>query len=377
MTNTLTADADSTVKQIIELYEAGSELVRCTVEDFLDAQAVPKIREKLDEQGFHVPLIGDFHYNGHLLLKKDPECAEALDKLRINPGNVGVGKSHDENFKQIIDMAVAFKKPVRIGVNFGSIDQRIYMKLMDDNARRKQAEQKNSDELAVEAMCQSAAESEWLAKQYGMKENQIILSTKVSSVPLLIEAYTKLASTTEQPLHLGLTEAGLGEKGIIAATAGISALLNKGIGDTIRVSITPSPGMPRTQEVAVARQILQVNGLRYFSPSVTSCPGCGRTTSTLFQEIADEITKYLNNRTPAWKKEGREKVSEMKVAVMGCIVNGPGESRHANIGLSLPGNGEDPVSPVYADGKEIARLSGKSRIDDFKKLIEEYVERHY
>ncbi len=377
MTNTLTADVNSTVKQIIELADAGSELVRFTVKDFMDAAAVPKIKEKLEQEKYTVPLIGDFHYNGHLLLKKYPECAEALDKLRINPGNVGVGKSRDDNFKMIVDKAIEFNKPVRIGVNFGSIDQRIFMKLMDENAKKKEQEQLGSEELAVEAMIQSAIESEKMAKEYGMKENKIILSTKVSNVPSLVQSYTALAKLTKQPLHVGLTEAGLGEKGIVSSAAGLSTILNKGIGDTIRVSLTPKPGSPRTQEVQVAQQILQANGLRSFMPSVTSCPGCGRTTSTLFQQIAEQITEYLQKKTPQWKKEGYEGVEEMVVAVMGCVVNGPGESKSANIGLSLPGNGEDPVSPVYADGKEIAKLKGENRIEEFKELIEQYVKSHY
>ncbi|MBS3135465.1 flavodoxin-dependent (E)-4-hydroxy-3-methylbut-2-enyl-diphosphate synthase [Candidatus Woesearchaeota archaeon] len=377
MTNTPTSDVDATVSQIIELIEAGSELVRFTVKDFKDAEAVPKIKEKLEQEKYDAPLIGDFHYNGHLLLKKYPEAAQALDKLRINPGNVGFGNSHDSNFKMIIDKAIEFGKPVRIGVNFGSIDQRIFMRLMDENSKKEQEEQKSSEELVVEAMCQSAVESENLAKEYGMKPNKIILSAKVSDVSSVVNAYTELAKLTKQPLHLGLTEAGMGEKGIIATAAALSTILNKGIGDTIRVSLTPRPGASRTEEVKVAQQILQANGLRSFLPSVTSCPGCGRTSSALFQEIAEEITEYLQKRAKEWKKAGKKGFEEMRVAVMGCVVNGLGESRNANIGLSLPGSGEDPVSPVYADGKEITRLHGETRISDFKKLIEEYVENHY
>ena len=377
MTNTPTQDADATAKQIMDLADAGSEIARITVMDNSNAEAVPKIKSILEKEKYAVPLIGDFHFNGHLLLARYPEMAQILDKYRINPGNVGFGDKRDPNFKAIIEKALDNRKPVRIGVNFGSIDQKVYMKLMDENSKKPGKEQKDSEELAAEAMVISALESARLAREYGMPENRIILSAKVSRVAPLVRAYQGIASKTRYPLHLGLTEAGLGTKGIVSSTAALSVLLNQGIGDTIRVSLTPSPTTPRTEEVKVAQQILQSNGLRQFHPTVTSCPGCGRTTSTLFQEIAQEITEYLQKRSPEWKKEGRKGYEDMVVTVMGCVVNGPGESKHANIGLSLPGAGEDPVSPVYIDGKEAAKLRGPERIEKFKQMIDEYVKSRY
>ena len=377
MTNTSTADVDGTVKQILELAEAGSELVRITVQDNAYAEAVPHIKKKLESEKCDAPLIGDFHFNGHLLLSRYPECAKALDKFRINPGNVGFGNSHDSNFKAFIELAVLHDKPVRIGVNAGSLDQRILTRLMDENSKLPLEERKPAEAVKVDAMVASALESAKMAEIYGMKKNRIILSAKVSKVPELIGAYEKLAGLCEYPLHVGLTEAGIGTKGIVSSTAGISYLLQNGIGDTIRVSLTPSPTSPRTEEVKVAQQILQANGIRSFMPTVTSCPGCGRTTSKVFQEIAEEITFFLEERTPYWKKKGFHGVEEMTVAVMGCIVNGPGESKEANIGLSLPGLGENPVSPVFVDGKQDLRLKGPERIEMFKKMIEEYVEKRY
>ncbi|MDO8481290.1 MAG: flavodoxin-dependent (E)-4-hydroxy-3-methylbut-2-enyl-diphosphate synthase [Nanoarchaeota archaeon] len=377
MTNTPTYDAQATAKQIMELADAGSELVRFTVMDNSNAEAVPKIKAILEKEKCDVPLIGDFHFNGHLLLTRYPEMAQILDKYRINPGNVGFGDKHDANFKAIIEKALDNKKPVRIGVNFGSIDQRVYMKLMDDNAKLKREEQKDSEEIVANAMVISAIESARLAREYGMPENKIILSAKVSRMKPMVAAYEEIAAKTTYPLHLGLTEAGLGTKGVVSSTAALSVLLNKGIGDTIRVSLTPAPGASRTEEVRVAQQILQANGIRRFTPTVTSCPGCGRTTSTLFQEIAVEITEYLQKKAPEWKKQGYQGQEEMVVAVMGCVVNGPGESKEANLGLSLPGAGEDPVSPVFVDGKEAAKLRGPNRINEFKAMIDEYVKTKY
>ncbi|MBI2576464.1 flavodoxin-dependent (E)-4-hydroxy-3-methylbut-2-enyl-diphosphate synthase [Candidatus Woesearchaeota archaeon] len=377
MTNTSTADVEGTARQILELADAGSELVRITVQDNAYAEAVPRIKKKLEAEKCEVPLIGDFHFNGHLLLSRYPECAKALDKFRINPGNVGFGDSHDNNFKAFIELAILHDKPVRIGVNAGSLDQRTLTRLMDENSRLPLENRKTAQEIKVDAMVASALESARMAERYGMKNDKIILSAKVSKVPELIGAYEKLAGLCEYPLHVGLTEAGIGTKGIVSSTAGISHLLQKGIGDTIRVSLTPSPTSPRTEEVKVAQQILQANGIRSFMPTVTSCPGCGRTTSKVFQEIAEDITAFLEERTPFWKRKGFQGVEEMTVAVMGCIVNGPGESKEANIGLSLPGLGEDPVSPVFADGRQDSKLKGPERIENFKKMIEEYVEKKY
>jgi len=377
MTNTPTENADLTAKQIMELADAGSELVRFTVMDNHGAESVPKIKEILEKNGYDVPLIGDFHFNGHLLLQRYPQAAEILDKFRINPGNVGFGDKHDDNFKTIIDIANNSKKPVRIGVNFGSIDQRVFMKLMDDNSKQPAKEQKTSEELTVDSMLISAKESLAKALEYGMPKDKIILSTKVSNVQSLVHSYTRLAKETTQPLHLGLTEAGMGTKGVIASSAGLSILLHQGIGDTIRVSLTPEPGASRTEEVKAAQLILQVNGIRSFMPTVTSCPGCGRTSSSLFQEMSKDINTFLQKKAPEWRKKGYKGFESMKVAVMGCIVNGPGESREANIGISLPGSGEDPMSPIFIDGKQVARLKGKSQLDEFKKMIEEYVEKNY
>ena len=366
MTNTNTSDADSTVKQILELENEGSELVRFTVKDSKDAAAVSKIKNKLEKEGSKVPVIGDFHFNGHLLLKKFDDCASSLDKYRINPGNVGFEKTRDKNFETILDIAKHNKKPIRIGVNFGSLDQNLFKKIMDENKG------KSSDEITKIAMVKSALESAKFAEDFGVKK--IILSAKVSKVPLLIDVYRELGKS-KYPLHLGLTEAGMGSKGIIASTAGLSVLLNESIGDTIRVSITPSVNSSRTEEVKIAKQILQLNGLRKFMPTVTSCPGCGRTSSKLFLEITEEITKYLDERSSYWKKNfnGSE---EMVVAVMGCVVNGPGESRDANIGLSLPGDGENVHPTIYEDGKEVCKINDNI-IENFKSSIEEYVKRKY
>ena len=377
MTNTSTADVDGTVAQIKSLVDAGSELVRLTVMDDSFAEGVVAIKKKLVEDGYSVPLIGDFHFNGHLLLERHPACAKALDKYRINPGNVGKGEKHDANFKAIIEKAVEYGKPVRIGVNAGSLDQSLLTRLMDANSKLEVTKQKDSEAVLVDAMVESALESAKMAESYGLASDKIVLSAKVSNVPQLISAYTQLAAACSYPLHLGLTEAGLGTKGIVGSSAGISHLLQLGIGDTIRVSLTPTPSSPRTTEVEVAQQILQLNGLRDFMPTVTSCPGCGRTTSTVFQEIAEEITAFLKVKTPEWKKKGYVGVESMTVAVMGCIVNGPGESKEANIGLSLPGSGENPTSPVFVDGKQVCTLKGDSRIDDFKRMIEEYVVQKY
>ncbi|MBI2138255.1 flavodoxin-dependent (E)-4-hydroxy-3-methylbut-2-enyl-diphosphate synthase [Candidatus Woesearchaeota archaeon] len=377
MTNTATSDVDATVKQILELVDAGSELVRVTVQDNHFAEAVPQIKKRLLAERCDVPLIGDFHFNGHLLLQRYPECAEALDKFRINPGNVGIGDAHDKNFMAFAELAIKFGKPVRIGVNAGSLDQRMLTRLMDENNKSQPDKRKSAEEIKVEAMAASALDSAAMAENYGLAPNKIILSAKVSKVPELIAAYEKLAGLCEYPLHLGLTEAGIGTKGIVASTAGLSYLLQRGIGDTVRVSLTPGPSTPRTEEVKVAQQILQSNGLRSFMPTVTSCPGCGRTTSKVFQEIAEQITLFLEQKTPEWKAKGYDGVEHMTVAVMGCIVNGPGESRDANIGLSLPGSGEDPVSPVFVDGIQAAKLKGPERIEQFKKMIEGYVEKKY
>lgn len=377
MTNTLTADIEETVAQVIELQEAGSEIVRFTVKDESDAQAVPFIKDKLLERGCGVPIVGDFHYNGHILLTKYPDCAQSLDKFRINPGNVGFGERHDQNFATFIEQAVKYDKPVRIGVNAGSMDQNIFEKLIQENTAKPRSEQKTSEQLLVDAMVVSTLESVKMAEQIGLPHNKMVLSVKVSKVPEMIAANRQLSALTDLPLHLGVTEAGLGIKGAVASTAGLSVLLAEGIGDTIRTSLTPSPGSSRTEEVIVCQQVLQFLGLRHSLPTVTSCPGCGRTNSSVFQEIAKEITDYLQQRTPVWKKKGHKGFEMMTVAVMGCIVNGPGESKDANIGLSLPGTGEDPVSPVYVDGERVTTLSGSGRIAEFKRMIEEYVENNY
>jgi (E)-4-hydroxy-3-methylbut-2-enyl-diphosphate synthase len=373
MTNTDTADPDATAIQVAQLAHAGSELVRVTVNNDAAAQAVPIIRAKLDALGVGVPIIGDFHYNGHLLLTKYPEAAAALAKYRINPGNVGT-KRHDEQFAQIIRVAIANGKPVRIGVNWGSLDQQLLTEMMDANAAS--PEPKESREVMIEAMIESALRSARLAEATGLPHDRIILSAKVSGVQDLVEVYTRLADRCDYPLHLGLTEAGMGRKGIIASTAGLAILLQRGIGDTIRVSLTPQPGGDRTEEVQVGQQVLQSLGLRSFVPQVSACPGCGRTTSTFFQEMARDISAYLREQMPGWR-ETRPGVEEMKVAVMGCVVNGPGESKHADIGISLPGTFEEPVAPVFVDGQLRTTLRGDDIVPRFLEILEEYVARRY
>jgi (E)-4-hydroxy-3-methylbut-2-enyl-diphosphate synthase len=375
MTNTDTGDVNTTVTQIIELYKAGSELVRFTVQNIKMAKAVGAIRKELEDLGYSIPLIGDFHYNGHQLLKEVPECADALDKYRINPGNVGFGEKHDDNFKAIIEIAKDYDKPVRIGVNWGSLDQSVLTKLMDDNTRSKNP--KNADDVLVDAVVESAVQSVNKAIEYGMEPNRIIVSTKISEVPQMVLAYQLLATRIEQPLHVGLTEAGLGSKGIAASSAALALLLTQGIGDTIRISLTPTPGSSRSEEVIVGRQILQSLDIRHFSPLVSSCPGCGRTTSTVFQEMAQELTGYLQDRMPEWKSEGYKGVEEMKVAVMGCVVNGPGESKRANLGISLPGTGENPSCIIYEDGKQTGSVKANDAPQEFKHRIEMYVKSHY
>src|SRR3954463_38901 len=374
MTNTDTADVQSSVTQIAALARAGSELVRVTVNNEAAAEALPKIHDLLRMQGVNVPIIGDFHYNGHLLLKKYPKCAKALAKYRINPGNVSIGKKDDDNFRTMIEVAVQNQKPVRIGVNWGSLDQQLLTKMMDENSRL--AEPKDAREVTMEAMVVSALKSADLAQKYGLRRDQIILSVKVSGVQDLIDVYRPLAARCDYALHLGLTEAGMGAKGIVASTAALGVLLQEGIGDTIRVSLTPAPNGDRTEEVIVAQQILQSLGIRSFTPQVTACPGCGRTTSTYFQELAENIERYLREHMPIWKSQ-YEGVEEMKVAVMGCVVNGPGESKHANIGISLPGTFEDPKAPVFVDGRLTVTLKGDHIAEEFMRILEEYVDSHY
>jgi (E)-4-hydroxy-3-methylbut-2-enyl-diphosphate synthase len=373
MTNTDTADADATAIQVAQLAHAGSELVRITVNNDEAAQAVPAIREKLDRLGVDVPLIGDFHYNGHLLLTKYPAMADALAKYRINPGNVGT-KRRDEQFAQIIEVAIANGKPVRIGVNWGSLDQQLLTEMMDANAAL--ADPADSREVMIEAMIESALRSARLAEEVGLPHDRIIISAKVSGVQDLVEVYARLAERCDYPLHLGLTEAGMGAKGIITSTAGLAILLQRGIGDTIRVSLTPEPGGDRTQEVQVAQQVLQSMGLRSFLPQVSACPGCGRTTSTFFQEMARDIQAYLVEQMPRWR-ETHPGVEEMRVAVMGCVVNGPGESKHADIGISLPGTFEEPVAPVFVDGEKTETLRGEGIVPRFLEILDDYVERRY
>jgi (E)-4-hydroxy-3-methylbut-2-enyl-diphosphate synthase len=373
MTNTDTADVVSTVRQVAALVHAGSELVRITVNNEEAAAAVPAIAEGLDRAGIRVPLIGDFHYNGHLLLTRFPACADALAKYRINPGNVG-GKRHDEHFGTIIDVALRHGKPVRIGVNWGSLDQQLLTGMMDANAAS--AAPRDARAVMMDAMVESALQSAAFAERRGMPHDRIVLSAKVSGVQDLVDVYRVLASRCDYPLHLGLTEAGLGTKGIVASTAGLAILLQEGIGDTIRVSLTPAPGGDRTEEVQVAQQVLQSMGIRSFSPQVTSCPGCGRTTSTFFQQMALDIGQHIRERMPVWREE-RPGVEEMKVAVMGCIVNGPGESKHANIGISLPGTFEEPKAPVYVDGRLLVTLKGDTIVPEFLAILEEYVASHY
>jgi len=374
MTNTDTADAKGTSEQVVALAEAGSELVRITVNTPEAAKAVPEIVRRARDQGVTAPIIGDFHFSGHLLLTDHPECARALDKYRINPGNVGAGKKHDDHFRRIIEVAAANGKPVRIGVNWGSLDRELLTALMDENARR--PEPRADRDVTLEAMFQSAVRSAALAEEFGQPHDAIVLSAKVSGVRDLIAIYRRLAAETEFALHLGLTEAGMGTKGIVASTAGLSTLLYEGIGDTIRVSLTPQPGGDRREEVWVCQQILQSLDLRHFQPQVTSCPGCGRTTSSFFQELAERVNSRLRERMPGWRSR-YPGVEELRVAVMGCVVNGPGESRHAHIGISLPGTAEDPKAPVYVDGSLRTTLQGPRIAEEFLELVEEYVASHY
>ncbi|MBI4126524.1 MAG: flavodoxin-dependent (E)-4-hydroxy-3-methylbut-2-enyl-diphosphate synthase, partial [Deltaproteobacteria bacterium] len=375
MTNTDTADIEGSVKQVMELADAGSEIVRLTVNVEAAAQAIPHIKEKLLAKGYETPLIGDFHYNGHTLLTKVPACAQALDKYRINPGNVGFGEAHDKNFKQMIDVALQYQKPVRIGVNWGSIDQSILNRLMDENGRV--AKPKSADDVMIDTMVESALSSVTMAREYGMRADQIVLSVKMSKLPDMVRAYTELAGKCDYALHLGLTEAGMGVKGAVSSAAALSILLDRGIGDTIRVSLTPAPGGSRTEEVTVCRHILQSLNFRQFQPSVTACPGCGRTTNTLFQEMSADMEEFFKERMPVWKKQGIVGVENLKIAVMGCIVNGPGESKHSNIGISLPGTGENPKAPVFVDGRKTVTLEGPDMMVQFKKMVEEYVEKTY
>ena len=374
MTNTDTADAIGTAIQIKDLARAGSELVRITVNNPEAAAAVPAIREQLDKMGVDVPLVGDFHYNGHTLLKDYPECAEALSKYRINPGNVGQGAKRDTQFAQMIETACKYGKPVRIGVNWGSLDQSLLARIMDENAQRR--EPWAAQAVMYEALVTSAIENARRAEDVGLAGDQIILSCKVSGVQDLIAVYRELARRCDYALHLGLTEAGMGSKGIVASTAALSVLLQEGIGDTIRISLTPEPGGDRAREVVVAQEILQTMGLRKFTPMVVACPGCGRTTSTVFQELADKIQTYLRDQMPVWKTQ-YPGVEAMNVAVMGCIVNGPGESKHANIGISLPGTGESPAAPVFVDGEKTVTLRGEGIAEEFQSIVLEYVKTHY
>ena len=374
MTNTDTADINATVRQVAQLAEAGSELVRITVNSDEAAAAVATIREQLDAQGVAVPLIGDFHFNGHKLLSKYPDCAQALGKYRINPGNVGRGKKRDEQFATMIETACRYDKPVRIGVNWGSLDQALVVRLMDENTASKTP--KDSQAIIHDAMVTSALDNAERAQELGLGKDKIILSVKMSGVQDLIGVYRTLAAQCDYALHLGLTEAGMGAKGIVASTAALSILLQEGIGDTIRISLTPEPGGARTQEVIVAQEILQSMGLRAFTPTVVACPGCGRTTSDYFQKLAQDIQAYLREQMPVWHKQ-YPGVEDMTVAVMGCVVNGPGESKHANIGISLPGTGERPVAPVYVDGEKTVTLKGDHIAEEFQEMVNEYVQRTY
>ena len=374
MTNTDTADAVATVKQIQQLAAAGSELARITVNNEAAARQVMPIREKLDALGCRVPLVGDFHYNGHQLLAKFPDCAQALAKYRINPGNVGFGKKKDRQFAMLVETAIEYDKPVRIGVNWGSLDQALATRLMDENAQR--AEPLDAERVMQEALLVSALSSAARAEALGLPRDKIILSCKVSGVQQLIAAYRELARRCDYALHLGLTEAGMGSKGIVASTAALGVLLQEGIGDTIRVSLTPAPGGDRAQEVIVAQEILQTMGLRAFTPQVTACPGCGRTTSSVFQELADDIQQHIRKRMPVWR-EKHPGVENLNLAVMGCVVNGPGESKHADIGISLPGTGEAPVAPVFIDGKKTMTLRGDNIAVAFRDLVEDYIERRF
>ena len=374
MTNTDTADVASTVQQVAALARAGSEVVRVTVNNEAAAAAIRPIVEALAEMGVHVPIVGDFHYNGHLLLKQFPECARALAKYRINPGNVSIGKKNDDNFRTMIECAMENDKAVRIGVNWGSLDKQLLARMMDDNA--KSAAPKPGREVMIGAMIASALHSAELAESYGLPGDHILLSAKVSGVQDLVDVYRELAARCEYPLHLGLTEAGMGAEGIVRSTAGLAILLQEGIGDTIRVSLTPAPNGDRTQEVQVAQQVLQSLGIRSFLPQVTACPGCGRTTSTYFQELAQQIQGYVREQMPEWRKQF-DGVEELKLAVMGCIVNGPGESKHANIGISLPGTFEDPKAPVFIDGQLATTLKGDHIVAEFKQILSKYVESKY
>lgn len=374
MTDTATSDIDGSVQQVMDLAKAGSEVVRLTVNNDESARAIPIIKEKLLKKGFDTPLVGDFHYNGHLLLTKFPECAEALDKYRVNPGNVGFGEKQDPQFKMIIEQATKYQKPVRIGVNWGSIDQDLTLKLMDENSNS--SAPKSADEILRQALIISALTSADKAMEYGLPKNQIIISCKVSRVQDLIVVYRELAKKCDFPLHLGLTEAGMGSKGIVASAAALGIILQEGIGDTIRVSLTPEVGAKREKEVIVAQEILQSMGIRSFIPQVSSCPGCGRTTSSYFRELAESIQNYIRNQMPEWKKT-YSGVEDLKVAVMGCIVNGPGESKHADIGISLPGSGESPVAPVFIDGKKAHTLRGKNIAEEFKQIMLNYIESKY
>jgi (E)-4-hydroxy-3-methylbut-2-enyl-diphosphate synthase len=374
MTNTPTEDVLATASQIEALAQAGSEIVRITVNTRDAAKAVPQIVTELEKRSIQVPLVGDFHYNGHLLLKEYPDCARLLSKYRINPGNVGRGERHDENFRLMIDAAIEWDKPVRIGVNWGSLDQDLLAQLMDDNARS--ADPQNAADVLIDAIVVSALKSAALAENYGLSPDHIVLSAKVSRVPDLVKVYTRLASESYYALHLGLTEAGMSSKGIVSTTAALSLLLGQGIGDTIRASLTPEPGGDRTQEVRICQQILQALEIRSFSPEVTACPGCGRTTSTVFQELAQQIENHLSEQRLKWR-EAYQGVEELKVAVMGCIVNGPGESKHADIGISLPGTGEEPKAPVFIDGQHVKTLSGPNLVNEFIALVDDYVQRRY
>lgn len=374
MTNTDTADEIATAEQIAELAASGSEIVRITVNTAEAAAAVPGIKARLKHMGIHTPIVGDFHFNGHKLLTQHPECAEALDKYRINPGNVGRGKKRDEQFATMIEFAIKYNKPVRIGVNWGSMDQELLAKLMDENA--KHANPKDPKDVMFETVIRSAIDSAIQAEDLGLAKDKIILSCKMSDVQDLVTVYREMAQRCDYALHLGLTEAGMGSKGIVASTAALAILLHDGIGDTIRISLTPEPGAARTKEVIVAQEILQTMGLRAFVPLVTACPGCGRTSSTYFQELAEKIQTYLRDKMPEWKEQ-YQGVESMSVAVMGCVVNGPGESKHANIGISLPGTGEKPVAPVYEDGEKTVTLKGDHIAEEFQELLNQYIERKY
>jgi (E)-4-hydroxy-3-methylbut-2-enyl-diphosphate synthase len=374
MTNTDTADSPSTVNQVMALARAGSELVRITVNTEAAAAAVPRIVDALDKFGVRVPIIGDFHYNGHILLKKYPECARALAKYRINPGNVNIGRKTDDNFRDMIEVAIENSKPVRIGVNWGSLDSALLTRMMDENS--KLPEPKDARQVTLDAMVVSAVESARAAERHGLPHDYIILSAKVSGVRDLIDVYRSLAAVCDYPLHLGLTEAGMGSKGIVATAVAMAPLLIEGVGDTIRTSLTPAPNGDRTEEVIVSQQILQSLGIRSFTPQVTACPGCGRTTSTFFQEMADEIQTYLRNQMPLWKPD-YPGVEAMTVAVMGCVVNGPGESKHSNIGISLPGTFEEPKAPVYVDGRLMTTLKGDRIVAEFIDILNDYVRSHY